>query len=292
MASVAIGKADPDIAIGMDCSAFCAPILAGLDTRPGKGNAPWAGIFVSGGGWGGTSTCDGTSFCSPPIGGNMRSSVFEHIEQEMPLRMWEWCALTDSAGPGKYRGGMGSAVTMEVLVDGASVTTIGDRGKFPPTGVVGGAPATTSHLFFVKKDEKGGVPSKGGMTPARDIVPFAGLYDKDGRPDPTGTMEKSIFKTFKVGNYGIKKGDVLRLMTPGGGGWGDPLERDIGMVEYDVRSEYVSVEAAEVYYGVIMNRETLKADEAATAQKRSELKEKKARGEWEMPPTRYLNWPT
>ena len=67
----------------------------------------------------------------------------------------------------------------------------------------------------------------------------------------------------------IEQGDTLRHVMAGGGGWGDPLERDPELVRIDVADEKLTVGYAREVYGVVVDAETLTVDEAATAQLRS-----------------------
>ena len=69
-----------------------------------------------------------------------------------------------------------------------------------------------------------------------------------------------------------RRGDVVRWVLPGGGGWGDPLERDPKRVLRDVRNELVSPAAAERDYGVVIDIERWAVDEAATAKFRAQLR--------------------
>ena len=68
-----------------------------------------------------------------------------------------------------------------------------------------------------------------------------------------------------------KAGDLVRIYTAGGGGWGDPLERETNLVEKDVRGGFVSLESARSEYGVVIDPETLKADGAGTKAFRKDL---------------------
>lgn len=70
----------------------------------------------------------------------------------------------------------------------------------------------------------------------------------------------------------LKPGDVVTIDAAGGGGYGDPLERDLERVEADVRDGYVSLEAVEKDYGVIISSETGLADQAATEKMRETLR--------------------
>jgi len=71
----------------------------------------------------------------------------------------------------------------------------------------------------------------------------------------------------------IKRSDVYRLITSGGGGWGDPLERDPKMVLDDVRNEKVSVKRAREAYGVVINEAAMEVDMAETEKLRRKMKE-------------------
>lgn len=291
MAAAAIGQSDPDIAMGMDSSSFSVPTFTGLDNRPGHKNAPWVVMLHGGGAWGGTSSCDGNSFCTSFIGGNQKSSVFEHVEQESPVRVWGWESLPDSGGPGKYRGGLASILMVEPLVDESRLTMFGERSTEPPPGISGGGPSVTAHIFFVDKDERGAIPGHNGMARPEYIKPIAGLYDEMGRPDPGGTMERSALTNLKPSNYPIGPGTVVATTTVGAGGWGDPLERSVEDVAYDVRNEYVTVDGAREYYGVFIDPVTLVVDEEATKELREQLARQRTDGTWSLPPTRYLGWP-
>ena len=70
----------------------------------------------------------------------------------------------------------------------------------------------------------------------------------------------------------IEEGDVLRHEMSSGGGWGDPLERDLALVARDVLDEKVSIPHAAEAYGVIVDPDTLEVDEAATAALRDEIR--------------------
>jgi N-methylhydantoinase B len=61
----------------------------------------------------------------------------------------------------------------------------------------------------------------------------------------------------KVSAYPVKRGEIISFQTAGGGGYGNPLEREVGMIESDLRKGLVSIAAVEKYYGVVVDRETL-----------------------------------
>jgi N-methylhydantoinase B len=141
----------------------------------------------------------------------------------------------DSGGPGKYRGGLGMVTHVRNLVEGR--WTLADTGRkaYPPWGLWNGKPGTPSdHLLHL--------PSE---------------------PD---------FKSVDVIRHWVPADSEAIIMTAGGGGWGDPLERDPQKVREDVREEYVSIEAAWAEYGVEMDPRTLEIDQEGTVRLRNELR--------------------
>jgi len=85
---------------------------------------------------------------------------------------------------------------------------------------------------------------------------------------------KTDFPNAKVLVAQLKPGDAFKIRSGGGGGYGDPLERPIAQVAHDVRQGYVTVNAAAELYGVVIDSETLAADEAATERLRAALRAK------------------
>ena len=143
--------------------------------------------------------------------------------------------MADSGGAGKFRGGSGACWEVEPLDSPMTLVTFGEGRRIPAMGAGGAISRMT--------DPKVGklVVTRGGE--ARVI-------------------KENVIET-------INPGERAANMNPGGGGFGDPFERDIGMVISDVRNGLVSVEGARVDYGVVFrDSETLAVDEAATAELR------------------------
>lgn len=183
------------------------------------------------GNWGGRPFDDGHDGHSP-YWLNYSNIPVESVEKEYPLRIERYCYVQDSAGPGRYRGGLGLIREYRVLVDDAVVQWRQDRAKFPPWGLAGGKPgALASGVHVSQRGER--------------------------------SLKKEIFVA--------GKGDILRPILPGGGGFGDPLERDPARVLADVVDEKVSVGAAEREYGVIIDRQRMRVDERATTELRGSL---------------------
>jgi N-methylhydantoinase B len=158
----------------------------------------------------------------------------EYVERDFPLRIEQYAMRTDSAGPGLYRGGCGIIRDVRVLCDKAELGTRMENTKFPPYGVAGG---------------RAGRPGKILLNP--------------------GTSEEREIPQVGDGVQ-LKGGDLLRLMTCGGGGWGDPLSRDPLLVQQDVTRGFVSVHRALEDYGVALDPLSLEIDKTATEECRKQ----------------------
>jgi N-methylhydantoinase B len=163
----------------------------------------------------------------------------EFIEQRYPIVVERVGLLKDSGGPGQYRGGLGYLKDVRCLADGyLSITAY--RTVFGPFGVNGG---------------KAGMPGV--------------CYINPGTPEE----EALVYRKQMVP---VKKGDVVRITTPGGGGWGDPLKRDPEAVCLDVHRQLVSQDSARDDYGVALlttdnPRHPFAVDVDATTERRREL---------------------
>ncbi len=164
---------------------------------------------------------------------NMASQSVEVIETEQPMQILSYEFIPDKAGPGKFRGGAPYRRDYKFLEREAVLQVRSDRRKFRPYGLYGGYP---------------GKPSANFMNPQAENQP----------------MESKL-------TMNILRGTVFRHELAGGGGWGDPLERDPDKVLADVRNELVSVEAALADYGVAVNTNPWSVDLAATETQRGKL---------------------
>ncbi len=164
----------------------------------------------------------------------------EYLESYCPIRVDRYSSVIDSGGAGFHRGGNGIDKWYTFLEHG-EIAIHDDRWLTPPWGILGGKP---------------------GMRSTKILVHTAG----------TRTVLPSKCDQIKV-----EPGDQLIFQTAGGGGWGDPLERDIEKVRVDVVRELVSVEKAASDYGVVYDPATSEVDEAATRALRQRMKE--SRGE-------------
>jgi N-methylhydantoinase B len=184
--------------------------LSGIDHRSGK---PWLELEPTVGGWGAWQGSDGESGLINNVNGSLKDLPIEVLETKFPLRMTEYGFRQDSGGHGQWRGGNG--IVREYLVEGESALMYlwFERSKTPGWGIFGGGEATPP-----------------------DVVV------NPGRPD-----ERHMLKASAVT---LKRGDVIRTLTGGGGGCGDPRQRDPALVREDVRNRMISSETAREVYGL------------------------------------------
>lgn len=178
-------------------------------TRPDGQRFLLMNIF--GGGWGGRPHGDGVSAAMSVCQGDVRATPCELQEIKYPFVI-EQCALReDSGGAGEHRGGLGIALTYRALQDCMGNINF-DRTLTPPWGLHGGLPGATSAAIVERAD---------------------------------GSVERIL----KATNIAFRKGDRITYLTAGGGGFGDPADRDRAKLERDLRDGLVSAEAAERDYG-------------------------------------------
>ncbi|OLC19409.1 MAG: hypothetical protein AUH33_05755 [Chloroflexi bacterium 13_1_40CM_68_21] len=191
------------------------------------------------GGSGGRPVGDGFDGSDYTLG-FMRNTPAEILEAETFVVIKKFAFLPDSGGPGTYRGGLGLSLEFQVFAPDATLIARGmERSRFAPWGAHGGLPGAC-------------------MMPA--------LLNP-------GTPRQRAIR--KIDFLRLEPGDVVRIHTAGGGGYGDPLERDPGRVAADVELGFVSREAAEGVYGVVV-QPAGRADDDATARARARLRD--ARG--------------
>jgi N-methylhydantoinase B len=206
----ALADVMPDEAAGASYGDSMVISLSGIDHRNGR---PWLDLEPTVGGWGAWNGSDGESGLINNVNGSLKDLTIEVLETKYPMRMTHYGFRTDSGGPGKWRGGNG--VIREYTLDGEEATLFlwFERSKTPGWGLFGG---------------------------------------KDARPpivvlNPGREDERRMLKCSRVA---LKRGDVVRTMTGGGGGFGDAAQRDPEAVREDIRNRHVSPEAAREVYGV------------------------------------------
>ncbi|MFW0793508.1 hydantoinase B/oxoprolinase family protein [Gordonia sp. CPCC 205515] len=252
--------------------------FSGIDSRPGHEGTPWGAYGLGGGGWGGTWKEDGVSFCVTPIG-NCRTSVQEHVEIESPLVVVQHEIVADTAGAGEFRGGLGSVYSILAESD-TLITVVADRLRRGAPGAKGGGAGAPAYGWYIPNFD---VAHHGDPLNLQGAEPLFGMFDEQGRPDPVhGEFGRGArYRTGKFSNMLVKAGDAIRFLIGGGGGWGDPLQRDVDRVVADVRSGLVTVEHARLAYGVVIVDGA--ADVDATTLERARLTTERASGTWEIP---------
>lgn len=159
----------------------------------------------------------------------------EFAEMEFGVRVEGYAMHADSGGPGFHRGGCGIVRDLRVVGDEAVIGLRMDNMRWPAWGVKGGMGGGAGRIVV-----------NPGMADERELRPMS------------------------EGNK-LKKGDLVRIMTPGGGGWGSPLERAAEQVRDDVLDGFISAESAERDYGVVLSSDLTDVDAAATDARRKEL---------------------
>ena len=153
----------------------------------------------------------------------------EFLDLSYPVRLLRYAINQDSGGPGRFRGGCGVIREVEVLADEAMLSIRIDSVTNPPWGVAGG------------QNGRGG----------RCVINPGRADEREVPPLSDGTI--------------LRRGDVMRIETGGGGGWGHPYDRDAALVLADVLGGFVSPERARTDYGVALGADGRSVDEASTA---------------------------
>jgi len=168
---------------------------------------------ISGGGYGGNAGHDGlTNGCSTI--GISKSPPVEVMETAYPVLYRQYALREGSGGAGKHRGGFGLLYEVELLRGEARASFVMDHGRFGPQGVLGGSDGRVNEVT-VFRDGKAHIPPH--LSKEQDLP--------------------------------LKAGDRVRVATPGGGGYGDPRERDQALVRRDVAMGYYTAEQAKALFG-------------------------------------------
>ena len=167
---------------------------------------------VVGGGWGACAEADGADVVDAPIS-NCSNIPVESLEAEYPfMQIEEYGQRRGSAGAGRRRGGMGVRRVYRILDDGVTFNCYSDRHRIAPWGLFGGQAALPSRFLIERDGEFLTVPSKT--------------------------------------NFPLLNGDRLIIETSGGGGFGDPRERERDAVLRDVEDGVISEDEARRVYGL------------------------------------------
>jgi N-methylhydantoinase B len=207
-----------------------ATIVGGIHDKTGE---PFAIVEPQPGGWGAGYDMDGTSGLVACGDGETYIASAEVYERNFPILVERYMLNTeDGVGHGKFRGGFGVIREYRILNSQALVTIQVGRHEFPPWGVDGGLPG-----------------------PGNRVVIHRG-----GKVEEIRRISAEIFH----------KGDLVSIRTSGGGGWGNPLERDPKRVLEDYKNDLITLEIAEEVYGVKIDPEKMDIDWEETKRLRKE----------------------
>jgi len=162
-----------------------------------------------GGGHGGHPEGDGLNHGNAPIS-TATIPPLEILEAAYPVAFTQWALRPDSGGAGQHRGGLGAIYEIELLEESATAFLFGERGKFAPPGVAGGGAGAANRFYF--------------DSDAPDAV--------EGRESPPLVSKMTGIK--------LRRGQRVRLETPGGGGYGDAATRRDAHHQRDLDQGYVT----------------------------------------------------
>lgn len=208
----AMSKAIPDKAPAAFFGTIGVVAISGTHPRNG---GYFVGVFPYPGGYGATKASDGLVNGTPPQSMANFMSI-EMSEHRFPIRFDYYRMRENSGGAGWHRGGCGTEYGFTAWAD-CNVSAIGDRVDYAPFGIVGGGPAAPNKVEFVT-DGKSWIPE---------------LRSKQNKVE-------------------FVAGDAIRAASPGGGGFGNALERNLTAVELDLNRGYISRLTAEQQYGVVI----------------------------------------
>lgn len=232
----ALAQAIPDRVPGASFGTTGVVTLGG--THPQTHNY-FVGVFPYPGGYGGGPESDGLVHGNTPQ--SMANFVsLEASEHRYPIRFDYFAIREDSGGAGTHHGGCGTSYGFTALSD-CQVSILGDRADHAPIGVGGGRSGTPNRVRVV-----------------------------------TGGREWEPPLRSKLDSQDLTSGDGVRVQSPGGAGWGNPIARPIADVERDLNLGYISQATAEQEYGVVVRGVTELAgrlrfsiDESASAAERA-----------------------
>ena len=154
------------------------------------------------GGWGAHPEADGADGFSAGFH-NLANSPIEMCETLFPITFTEYAFIPDSGGRGQFRGGLGLAREWRLDADWGVLSGNFERFRYPPYGLNGGEPGSLGRFQLTRNGEATVLPSK-------------------------------------ISGVDLQRGDVVRLDTSGGGGWGPPGERDPAKTDHDIKGGYIS----------------------------------------------------
>ena len=231
---MALGEAIPEKVPAVNTRPMVAGVF-GIDPRKDR-LVSYANFWAEGGN-GAKHGCDGWPNSGPTSAlGTLRKPSIELSENLLPLRAIRYKVHQDACGHGRWRGGVGTVWEIENLGEEARVLTGNCDGvttMCPTPGRLGGHSGRLNQMTLMREDE--------------EITVRAGE------------------------NFPFNPGDRFLMRSGGGGGVGNPLEREIEKVREDVEEGVISIQVAREVYGVVLDRDSYEVDQEATDQLRSDL---------------------
>jgi N-methylhydantoinase B len=215
----ALANAVPERVSACEGCTACNFLIGGIHPDTGE---YYAHYHFEASGWGGRATKDGTS-CQNHVIGNCRITPLEVFETRFPLLVLSYGLRTDSGGPGRFRGGLGSRRVLRVVAPEMRVSMLMDHALIGAWGLFGGAPGETASV----KVKRAGTS---------EFRPF---------PEVFGTISPS-----KFADVHLFVGDEICLESAGGGGYGDPQSREPKRVLDDLAEGLISPSVAHDVYGM------------------------------------------
>lgn len=210
-----------------------AEIVAGVND---KTQEPFALVEPNPGGWGAGPDKDGESGLVSFGDGETYASSIEVIENRYPIQVDRYAFnIENGSGAGQYRGGFGIVKDYRILNSAAELTTDINRAVVAPWAMNGGGKGTLNSIHILHE-------------------------------------ERETHRLRKVSALRLARNDVISIRTGGGGGWGNPLDRDPQFVLDDVRNGFLTVSDAARVYGVVLEPRKKQIDDSATAALRAKMR--------------------
>jgi N-methylhydantoinase B len=172
------------------------------------------------GGWGATASRDGVSGLVPVGDGETYIVPVEVCEQRYPLLVDRFTYNLTPGGAGRFRGGFGLVREYRILCEKAELTTTFGRHRYPPLSAAGAQEGSPNGVSVI----------------------------------PAGQSEPVLWKG-KLARHPLSRGDLVRLVTGAGGGYGDPRTRDPQLLREDIRNGFLTLDQAREIYGARENGE-------------------------------------
>jgi N-methylhydantoinase B len=198
-------------------ASVCGTLFGGIHPDTSR---TYAVIEPELGGWGGSPLADGNPGQFSALHGETYNCPAEVAEARYGVTVDYLSFHDEEGGAGLHRGGKGVRIDYRMRSDNAWLTVAYTRSKVLPWPLKGGYEGSRNHVEIVRSD---------------------------------GSIEDYSV----VSGLTVNKGEIIRVLTATGAGWGDPMRRDLELVKQDVRNGYVTLEQAEKYYGVVFDPETL-----------------------------------